>query len=89
MRRKREPDESSHTSPRSRLGKPTRINLWNVGCRTRVAFRPFSVKGEVSAYLGGGGGQEKGNNQRVDIPRKYSPQSLILLRSRSLRASPG
>jgi hypothetical protein len=58
MRRKREPDESSHTSPRSRLGKPTRINLWNVGCRTRVAFRPFSVEGKVSTELGRGKGEK-------------------------------
>ena len=43
-RRKRDPDVISHISPRNRLGRPTRISLWNVGCLMRVALRPLSKK---------------------------------------------
>lgn len=42
-RRKNEPEVSSQTSPRKRLGRPTRMSLWKVGWRTSVAPRPFSV----------------------------------------------
>ena len=43
-----EPDVSSHISPRSRFGNPTRISFWKSSCRIRVAFRPFSTG--VSAH---------------------------------------
>ena len=43
-----EPDVSSHISPRSRFGSPTRISFWKSNCRIRVAFRPFSIW--LSAY---------------------------------------
>lgn len=43
-RRKKEPEVSSHISPLSLFGKPTRMSLWKVGCRMRVAFLPFSFK---------------------------------------------
>lgn len=49
-RRNKEPDVSSHISPRSRFGKPTLISLWKVGWRTKVAFRPFS--GEYQSHVG-------------------------------------
>ena len=41
-RKKKEPEASSHISPRRRFGRPTRISLWKVGCRISVALRPFS-----------------------------------------------
>lgn len=50
-RRKNEPQASSQISPRSRFGRPTRINLWNVGWRMSVAPRPFSVHGQPSSRI--------------------------------------
>lgn len=46
-RRENEPEVSSQISPRKRFGRPTRMSLWNVGWRTSVAPRPFSVPCQI------------------------------------------
>ena len=78
-RKKKEPEVSSQTSPRKRLGRPTRMSLWKVGWRTSVAPRPFSVPCQP---------REDGLLHAC-IPRKYSRHRRILVASRSFRAFPG
>lgn len=76
--RNRDPDVSSHSSPRSRFGRPTRRSRVNVGCLMSVRFRPLS-----SQRL------DRGNLRMVDVQQPtsqiLSPQSHLALVSQFLR----